>query len=38
MTYTAKGVSAGGYVNYAEVTGNTFDGIAIGRFVGSVTR
>ena len=38
LTYTAKGVWTGDYVNYAEVTGSAFDGIAIARFAGKVIR
>ena len=37
VSYTAKGASVGSYVNYAEVTG-PFDGTAVARFAGSVTR
>ena len=38
LTYTAKGVWVGGYVNYAEVSGSALDGIAIARFAGKVIR
>jgi hypothetical protein len=37
VTYTARARSAGSYVNYAEVTGDVFDGTAIARFAGTVT-
>lgn len=37
VSFTARGDSVGSYVNYAEVTG-PFDGTAVARFAGSVTR
>ncbi len=37
LSFTATGKERGSYVNYAEVTG-PFDGTAIARFAGSVTR
>jgi hypothetical protein len=38
VTYTAKGVWTGSYVNYAEATSPVFDGVAIARFAGKVIR
>ncbi len=37
VSFAARARSAGAYVNYAEVTGDVFDGTAIARFAGTVT-
>jgi hypothetical protein len=37
VTFQAKGVKAGNWVNYAFLTGDTFDGTNIARFGGTVT-
>ncbi len=37
ITFQAKGVGVGTWTNYAEMTGDTFDGTNIARFSGTVT-
>jgi hypothetical protein len=36
FTFQAKGISRGNWVNYAEMTGDTFFGTNISRFAGNV--
>jgi hypothetical protein len=38
VTFDAKAEKVGPYVNYAFVTGDTFQGTAIARFAGTITR